>query len=75
MSAKSRRERRRNARIKPPPFHKLCPACFKSGFDERKAPHDGRPQFKCYRCDHVWTAGLSGAPWAGNGVNITGVHP
>lgn len=43
----------------------LCPACRRSGFI-RLAAVDGRPAFRCLGCDHYWTAGHTGAPYAGH---------
>lgn len=36
-----------------------CPRCHVGGYTQGQA-HDGRPQFTCGRCDHVWTCGHSG---------------
>lgn len=54
------KEVRDTSRMKPRPAR--CPACNVGGYT-RGAAEDGRPQFTCTRCDHVWTSGKSGKPY------------
>lgn len=44
---------------------KVCPVCRISGF-KRDGARDGKPCFRCQRCEHTWTSGPTGAPYAGN---------
>jgi transposase-like protein len=54
------KEVRDASRMKPRPVR--CPKCHVGGYTRGTAT-DGRPQFKCTRCDYVWTAGKSGKPY------------
>lgn len=46
---------------------RICPACRRSGFIQFPCPCGcGRPTFRCQGCDHEWSAGTTGEPYAGN---------
>lgn len=40
-----------------------CPSCHKRAYSEGKAT-DGRPEFSCNVCGHVWTCGMTGGMYA-----------
>lgn len=37
-----------------------CKRCLHRGFDIVAPALDGRPRFKCQRCDNTWSCGKSG---------------
>jgi hypothetical protein len=49
---------------------RVCPACRIGGFTASKAA-DGRPLYKCQRCDHTWTAGHAGGIYRGNEQRVS----
>lgn len=40
-----------------------CPRCRHLGWDLIAVAADGRPRFKCQRCDEKWTCGKDGGPY------------
>ncbi len=50
--------------MKKPRKRKRCPACLVGGYTQGKAPVDGRPLFKCTRCNFEWSHGRDGGEYA-----------
>lgn len=48
-----------------------CPKCHGKFYIESKT-HLGRPLFQCLdgKCNHEWTNGNTGHPYAGHGVKV-----
>ena len=50
-----------------------CAKCLHPGFRRVEMPDtDGRPFFKCDRCDHSWSSGRDGRPYLGHEMNKMG---
>lgn len=56
---------RQKKKVDLPKRTKVCLRCHNGGYTQSKSNHpDGRPKFKCTKCDFEWTCGIDGGDYA-----------